>query len=113
MEPMSIENYLKYNKVITPVQYVEAGQVIKSLTILISCKEHLNKFADIVDYSVDRYSPDGCASVIAKFKKDCLLVFEEDIRQLMSKPYTASIEYMLCEVVEVSETERRTNETKI
>lgn len=110
---LTIENYLKHNERITPIQYVKAGQVIKSLTILISCKEHLNKFADIVDYSVDRYSPDGCASVIAKFKKDCLLVFEEDIRQLMSKPYTASIEYVLCEVIEAFEVERRTNDTKI
>lgn len=110
---LTIENYLKHNERITPIQYVKAGQVIKSLTILISCKEHLNKFADIVDYSVDRYSPDGCVSVIAKFKKDCLLVFEEDIRQLMSKPYTASIEYVLCEVIEAFEVERRTNDTKI
>jgi len=110
---LTIENYLKHNKRITPIQYVKAGQVIKSLTISISCKEHLNKFADIVDYSVDRYSPDGCASVIAKFKKDCLLVFEEGIRQLMSKPYTASIEYILCEVIEAFEVERRTNERHI
>lgn len=110
---LTIENYLKHNERITPIQYVKAGQVIKSLTIFISCKEHLNKFADIVDYSVDRYSTDGCAGVIAKFKKDCLLVFEEEIRQLMSKPYTASIEYILCEVVEAFEVERRTNETKI
>ena len=109
----TIENYLMHNGKITPIQYVKAGQVIKSLTILIPCKEHLNKFADIVDYSVDRYSPDGCASVIAKFKKDCLLVFEEGIRQLMSKPYTASIEYILCEVVEAFEVERRTNERHI
>ena len=106
----TIENYLIHNERITPIQYVKAGQVIKSLTILISCKEHLNKFADIVDYSVDRYSPDGCASVIAKFKKDCLLVFEEGIRQLMSKPYTASIEYILCEVIEAFEVERKINE---
>lgn len=110
---LTIENYLMHNERITPIQYVKAGQVIKSLTILISCKEHLNKFADIVDYSVDRYSLDGCASVIAKFKKDCLLVFEEDIRQLMSEPYTASIEYILCEVIEVFEVERRTNERHI
>ena len=110
---LTIENYLKHNERITPIQYVKAGQVIKSLTISISCKEHLNKFADIVDYSVDRYSPDGCASVIAKFKKDCLLVFEEGIRQLMSKPYTASIEYILCEVIEAFEVERRTNERHI
>ena len=67
---ITIEDYLMHNERITPIQYVKAGQVIKSLTIFISCKEHLNKFADIVDYSVDRYSPDGCASVIAKFKKD-------------------------------------------
>lgn len=106
----TIENYLMHNERITPIQYVKAGQVIKSLTILISCKEYLNKFADIVDYSVDRYSPDGCASVIAKFKKDCLLVFEEGIRQLMSKPYTASIEYILCEVIEAFEVERKINE---
>ena len=110
---LTIENYLKHNERITPIQYVKAGQVIKSLTISISCKEHLNKFADIVDYSVDRYSPDGCASVIAKFKKDCLLVFEEGIRQLMSKPYTASIEYILCEVIEAFEVERRTNKRHI
>lgn len=110
---LTIENYLMHNERITPIQYVKAGQVIKSLTIVISCKEHLNKFADIVDYSVDRYSPDGCASVIAKFKKDCLLVFEEGIRQLMSKPYTASIEYILCEVIEAFEVERRTNERHI
>lgn len=110
---LTIENYLKHNERITPIQYVKAGQVIKSLTISISCKEHLNKFADIVDYSVDRYSPDGCARVIAKFKKDCLLVFEEGIRQLMSKPYTASIEYILCEVIEAFEVERRTNERHI
>ena len=110
---LTIENYLKHNERITPIQYVKAGQVIKGLTISISCKEHLNKFADIVDYSVDRYSPDGCASVIAKFKKDCLLVFEEGIRQLMSKPYTASIEYILCEVIEAFEVERRTNERHI
>ncbi|MDU2009159.1 MAG: hypothetical protein E6738_05890 [Campylobacter concisus] len=110
---LTIENYLKHNERITPIQYVKAGQVIKSLTILISCKEHLNKFADIVDYSVDGYSPDGCASVIAKFKKDCLLVFEEGIRQLMSKPYTASIEYILCEVIEAFEVERITNERHI
>lgn len=110
---LTIENYLKHNERITPIQYVKAGQVIKSLTISISCKEHLNKFADIVDYSVDRYSPDGCASVIAKCKKDCLLVFEEGIRQLMSKPYTASIEYILCEVIEAFEVERRTNERHI
>ena len=110
---LTIENYLKHNERITPIQYVKAGQVIKSLTISISCKEHLNKFADIVDYSVDRYSPDGCASVIAKFKKDFLLVFEEGIRQLMSKPYTASIEYILCEVIEAFEVERRTNERHI
>jgi len=100
---ITIENYLMHNERITPIQYVKAGQAIKSLTIFISCKEHLNKFADIIDYSVDRYSPDGCASVIAKFKKDCLLVFEEEIRQLMSKPYTASIEYVLCEVIEAFE----------
>lgn len=110
---LTIENYLKHNERITPIQYVKAGQVIKSLTISISCKEHLNKFADIVDYSVDGYSLDGCASVIAKFKKDCLLVFEEGIRQLMSKPYTASIEYILCEVIEAFEVERRTNERHI
>jgi len=110
---LTIENYLKHNERITPIQYVKAGQVIKSLTISISCKEHLNKFADIVDYSVDRYSPDGCASVIAKFKKDCLLVFEEEIGQLMSKPYTASIEYILCEVIEAFEVERKTNERHI
>ena len=110
---LTIENYLKHNERITPIQYVKAGQVIKSLTILIPCKEHLNKFADIVDYSVDGYSPDGCASVIAKFKKDCLLVFEEGIRQLMSKPYTASIEYILCEVIEAFEVERITNERHI
>lgn len=110
---ITIEDYLMHNESITPIQYVKAGQVIKSLTIFISCKEHLNKFADIVDYSVDRYSPDGCASVIAKFKKDCLLVFEEGIRQLMSKPYTASIEYILCEVIEAFEVERRTNERHI
>ena len=109
----TIENYLMRNERITPIQYARAGQVIKSLNIFISCKEHLNKFADIVDYSVDRYSPDGCASVIAKFKKDCFLVFEEEIRQLMSKPYTASIEYILCEVIEAFEVERRTNERHI
>ena len=39
---LTIENYLKHNKVITPVQYVEAGQERK-FTMFISCKEYLEK----------------------------------------------------------------------
>ena len=106
---LTIENYLKYNKVITPVQYIEAGQE-KKLTMFISCREYLEKVADITSYLEHTFSLDGLADATVKFKKDCLLVFEEQICQVLGE---SSIEYFLWEVVEAFEVEGRTDETKI
>ena len=109
MEPMSIENYLKYNKVITPVQYVEAGQE-RTFTMFISCKEYLEEVADITNYVEHNLFSNRLASVTVKFKKDCLLVFEEKICQVLGE---SNIEYFLWEVVDALEAEGRANETKI
>ena len=107
---LTIENYLKHNKVITPVQYVEAGQERK-FTMFISCKEYLEKVADIVSYSENPLN--DLAEVTVKFKEDCLLVFEGRINQEASDTYPDNIDYLLWEVVEAFEVKRRTNETKI
>lgn len=107
---MSIENYLKYNKVITPVQYVEAGQE-RTFTMFISCKEYLEEVAEITNYVEQTLFSRELASVTVKFRKDCLLVFEEKICQVLGE---SSIEYFLWEVVEALEAEgRANNETKI
>lgn len=106
METMSIENYLKYNKVITPVQYVEAGQE-RTFTMFISCKEYLEEVADITNYVEQTLFSRELASVTVKFKKDCLLVFEEKVYQVLGE---SNVEYFLWEVVDALEAEGRTNE---
>ena len=99
MESLTIENYLKYNKVITPIQYVEAGQERK-FTMFISCRECLEKVADITEYVEHTLFSREFANVTVKFKKDCLLVFEEKICQILGE---SNIEYFLWEVVEAVE----------
>lgn len=68
-----IEDYLKYNRVVTPVQYIEAGQE-KAFTMFISCKEYLEEVADITEYVEHKLFDREFASVTVKFRKDCLLV---------------------------------------
>lgn len=103
-----IEDYLKYNKVVTPVQYIEAGQE-RTFTMFISCKEYLEEVADITEYVEQTLFSREFASVTVKFRKDCLLVFEEKICQVLGE---SSIEYFLWEVVNTLETEGRANNEK-
>lgn len=97
------EEHLKFNKVITPVQYVEAEQE-RSFLVYLSCKEYLEKVADIVSYSENILK--GIAKITVKFRKDCCLVFEKNT-------YQDSTGYIVWQAIKTAEIERETNETKI
>lgn len=97
---LTIENYLKFNEVITPVQYVEAGQE-RSYLMHIFCKEYLEKIADIVSYSENTLG--DIAEITVKFRKDCCLVFEKDT-------YQGSTKYTVWQVIKATEIEGETNE---
>ena len=110
MKVVTLEEYLKRtSEMITPVQYIRAGETRK-LVMIEPCEEALKDFASITSYAVDKLSYDGCATITARFEKDCCLLFEPNVKQLASDPYNVSVEYILRGVVEALEVEGRTNE---